>query len=50
MIKFLKLIIASLNFIWVKINNPFNKAQGLSVFIILLLLLVLLYKQNLLQQ
>jgi hypothetical protein len=50
MIKFLKLILSTINFIWVKVNNPFNKSQGLSIFIILLLLLVLVYKQNLLQQ
>jgi len=50
MIQFLKLILNKLNFIWFKIYNPFNQAQGLSIFIILLLLLFLLHQQNLLPQ
>jgi len=50
MMKFLKLILNKLNFIWFKIYNPFNQAQGLSIFIILLLLLFLLHQQNLLLQ
>jgi hypothetical protein len=50
MIKFLQLILNKLNFVWFKIYNPFNQAQGLSIFVILLLLLFLLRQQNLLPQ